>query len=130
MSTDFGWEQARLLLKEAKEQLEGDADQEDEEPVEARIEVEIPRMTPDLGHGLFYAKLPNFLSLETRFWSSVVYTPWLPVCVVGAAGATDVCCWCNRCFRCVLQVCVVGAAGVCCRYSRCYRCVLYMQQVL
>ena len=47
---------------------EGDEEGEAEEPLpETRIEVEIPRMTADLGHSLHFAKLPNFLSVETRW---------------------------------------------------------------
>ena len=39
----------------------------EEPPPETRIEVEIPRMTADLGNSLHYVKLPNFLSVETRY---------------------------------------------------------------
>ncbi|KAK9958487.1 hypothetical protein ABG768_010603 [Culter alburnus] len=45
--------------------LEGD--QPEEEPVpETRIEVEIPKVSTDLGSELYFVKLPNFLSVEPR----------------------------------------------------------------
>ena len=40
---------------------------EPEEQPETRIEVEIPRINTDLGKALHYVKLPNFLSVETRY---------------------------------------------------------------
>ena len=40
---------------------------EPEEQPETRIEVEIPRITTSLGKALHYVKLPNFLSVETRY---------------------------------------------------------------
>lgn len=45
---------------------EGDAEPE-EPPPETRIEVEIPRIVTDLGGSQHYVKLPNFLSVETRY---------------------------------------------------------------
>ncbi|XP_061608056.1 RNA polymerase-associated protein LEO1 isoform X2 [Phyllopteryx taeniolatus] len=45
--------------------LEGE--QAEEEPVpETRIEVEIPKVSTDLGSDLYFVKLPNFLSVEPR----------------------------------------------------------------
>lgn len=38
----------------------------DEPPPETRIEVEIPKITTNLGKELHFVKLPNFLSVETR----------------------------------------------------------------
>lgn len=40
---------------------------------ETRIEVEIPRVVADLGERLSFAKLPNFLSVETRPFDSSTY---------------------------------------------------------
>lgn len=45
-------------------QEEPQAQQEEDVP---SIEVEIPRVTADLGNDLFFVKLPNFLSIETRW---------------------------------------------------------------
>ncbi|XP_059420719.1 RNA polymerase-associated protein LEO1-like [Carassius carassius] len=50
---------------DAEDGLEGD--QPEEEPVpETRIEVEIPKVSTDLGSELYFVKLPNFLSVEPR----------------------------------------------------------------
>ena len=46
--------------------IEDDENQEPEELPETRIEVEIPKVTTDLGHAQHFVKLPNFLSVETR----------------------------------------------------------------
>ncbi|XP_028812376.1 RNA polymerase-associated protein LEO1 [Denticeps clupeoides] len=44
-----------------------EGEQQDEEPVpETRIEVEIPKVSTDLGSDLYFVKLPNFLSVEPR----------------------------------------------------------------
>lgn len=44
-----------------------DAEQEVEEPLpETRIDVEIPKISTDLGKGIHFVKLPNFLSVEPR----------------------------------------------------------------
>lgn len=48
-----------------REGLQG-AEEEEEEEV-PRINVEIPRCVADLGTDLHFVKLPNFLSVETRF---------------------------------------------------------------
>lgn len=45
-------------------QEEGNIDPE--EP-ETRIDVEIPKISADLGEDIHFVKLPNFLSVETRF---------------------------------------------------------------
>lgn len=48
--------------------IEGsDDEQQQEEQPETRIEVEIPRIKTDLGRAVHYVKLPNFLSVETRY---------------------------------------------------------------
>ena len=39
---------------------------EPEEIPETRIDVEVPKLTTDLGKSVHFAKLPNFLSVETR----------------------------------------------------------------
>ena len=46
---------------------------EDAEPVETRIDVEIPRIQTNLGKNLHFVKLPNFLSVETRPFDEVTY---------------------------------------------------------
>ncbi|XP_017574991.2 RNA polymerase-associated protein LEO1 [Pygocentrus nattereri] len=44
-----------------------EGEQQEEEPVpETRIEVEIPKVSTDLGSDLYFVKLPNFLSVEPR----------------------------------------------------------------
>ncbi|GAA6089286.1 RNA polymerase-associated protein LEO1, partial [Tachysurus ichikawai] len=44
-----------------------EGDQQEEEPLpETRIEVEIPKVSTDLGSDLYFVKLPNFLSVEPR----------------------------------------------------------------
>uniref|UniRef100_A0AAQ5YSX3 RNA polymerase-associated protein LEO1 n=1 Tax=Amphiprion ocellaris TaxID=80972 RepID=A0AAQ5YSX3_AMPOC len=44
-----------------------EGEQADEEPApETRIEVEIPKVSTDLGSDLYFVKLPNFLSVEPR----------------------------------------------------------------
>ena len=40
---------------------------------ETRIEVEIPRVVASLGQTLSFAKLPNFLSVETRPFDAATY---------------------------------------------------------
>ncbi|XP_053355784.1 RNA polymerase-associated protein LEO1 [Clarias gariepinus] len=48
-----------------EEGMEGE--QQEEEPLpETRIEVEIPKVSTDLGSDLYFVKLPNFLSVEPR----------------------------------------------------------------
>ncbi|KAF4071834.1 hypothetical protein AMELA_G00267420 [Ameiurus melas] len=44
-----------------------EGEQQEEEPLpETRIEVEIPKVSTDLGSDLYFVKLPNFLSVEPR----------------------------------------------------------------
>lgn len=38
----------------------------EEAAAETRIEVEIPKVSTDLGSDLYFVKLPNFLSVEPR----------------------------------------------------------------
>ena len=40
--------------------------QEPEEIPETKIEVDIPKVNVNLGKGVHFVKLPNFLSVETR----------------------------------------------------------------
>lgn len=47
-------------------------EQEEEEAPETRIEVEIPRIVTNLGKTLHYVKLPNFLSVETRYIVQII----------------------------------------------------------
>lgn len=47
-----------------------DHDHAEEEPIsETRIEVEIPKVNTDLGNDLYFVKLPNFLSVEPRYFN-------------------------------------------------------------
>lgn len=39
----------------------------DEPPPETRIELEIPRICTNLGREVHFVKLPNFLSVDTRY---------------------------------------------------------------
>lgn len=45
--------------------MEGEQAEEEHVP-ETRIEVEIPKVSTDLGSDLYFVKLPNFLSVEPR----------------------------------------------------------------
>lgn len=45
--------------------MEGEQPEEEPAP-ETRIEVEIPKVSTDLGSDLYFVKLPNFLSVEPR----------------------------------------------------------------
>lgn len=48
--------------------------EEEEEPLpETRIDVEIPKISTDLGKSVHFVKLPNFLSVETRPFDSNTY---------------------------------------------------------
>ncbi|KAF4524501.1 hypothetical protein B566_EDAN011512 [Ephemera danica] len=56
--------------------IEDDGDErpeEEEPPPETLIEVEIPKITTDLGRELHFVKLPNFLSVETRPFDGNTY---------------------------------------------------------
>ncbi|PSN33955.1 Another transcription unit protein, partial [Blattella germanica] len=51
-----------------------EAEKEPEEPPpETRIDVEIPKITSDLGREIHFVKLPNFLSVETRPFDAETY---------------------------------------------------------
>jgi hypothetical protein len=45
----------------------------DEPPPETRIDVEIPKISSDLGREIHFVKLPNFLSVETRPFDAETY---------------------------------------------------------
>ncbi|XP_023930509.1 RNA polymerase-associated protein LEO1 [Lingula anatina] len=51
----------------------GEDEQEPEEIPETRIDVEIPKISTNLGKHLHFVKLPNFLSVETRPFDSNTY---------------------------------------------------------
>ena len=53
---------------------EGEGEEEEEEIPETRIEVEIPKINSNLGRHLHFVKLPNFLSVETRYELLMLYT--------------------------------------------------------
>lgn len=59
--------------------MDGDEKDEDKENIpeephpETRIDVEIPKITTDLGRDLHFVKLPNFLSVETRPFEPSTY---------------------------------------------------------
>ena len=46
---------------------EGEGEREEEEEEAPRINVDIPRCVAQLGTDLHFVKLPNFLSVETRY---------------------------------------------------------------
>ncbi|KAA0714560.1 RNA polymerase-associated protein LEO1 [Triplophysa tibetana] len=50
---------------DAEDGMDGDQPEEESAP-ETRIEVEIPKVSTDLGSDLYFVKLPNFLSVEPR----------------------------------------------------------------
>ncbi|XP_013882113.1 RNA polymerase-associated protein LEO1 [Austrofundulus limnaeus] len=50
---------------DGEEGMEGEQAEEEPAP-ETRIEVEIPKVSTDLGSDLYFVKLPNFLSVEPR----------------------------------------------------------------
>ncbi|XP_004543521.1 RNA polymerase-associated protein LEO1 [Maylandia zebra] len=50
---------------DAEDGMEGEQAEEEPAP-ETRIEVEIPKVSTDLGSDLYFVKLPNFLSVEPR----------------------------------------------------------------
>ncbi|XP_020281212.1 another transcription unit protein isoform X2 [Pseudomyrmex gracilis] len=50
-----------------------DREEEPEPPPETRIDVEIPKITTDLGREIHFVKLPNFLSVETRPFDHETY---------------------------------------------------------
>ena len=51
-----------------------DGDQEEEEPVqETRIDVEVPKISTDLGQEVNFIKLPNFLSVDCRPFDPETY---------------------------------------------------------
>ncbi len=55
--------------KPAEEQVpgeDGEQEQPPEEPEETRIDVELPKLTTNLGDEMHFVKLPNFLSVEAR----------------------------------------------------------------
>lgn len=53
---------------------EGKVELEEEEPVpETRIDVEVPKITTDLGKELHFVKLPNFLSIDCRPFDAETY---------------------------------------------------------
>lgn len=52
-------------LQDAEDGIEGEQAEEEPAP-ETRIEVEIPKVSTDLGSDLYFVKLPNFLSVEPR----------------------------------------------------------------
>lgn len=62
-------------IEEGMEGEGGEGEVEEEAP---RINVDIPRCVAQLGSELYFVKLPNFLSVETRyaeriFWSALVH---------------------------------------------------------
>lgn len=49
-------------------------EEKEPEPIpETRIDVEIPKITTDLGRDIHFVKLPNFLSVETRPFDQETY---------------------------------------------------------
>lgn len=54
-----------VCVQDAEDGIEGEQAEEEPAP-ETRIEVEIPKVSTDLGSDLYFVKLPNFLSVEPR----------------------------------------------------------------
>lgn len=52
-------------VQDTEDGMEGEQAEEEPAP-ETRIEVEIPKVSTDLGSDLYFVKLPNFLSVEPR----------------------------------------------------------------
>ncbi len=52
-------------VQDTEDGMEGEHAEEEPAP-ETRIEVEIPKVSTDLGSDLYFVKLPNFLSVEPR----------------------------------------------------------------
>ncbi|CAG0881664.1 unnamed protein product [Darwinula stevensoni] len=61
--------------EDAKGEAQGEEaeQEEEEETTEARINVEIPKISTDLGRELFFVRLPNFLSVEPRTYDHETY---------------------------------------------------------
>lgn len=60
-----------LCVKDGEDGMDGEQAEEEPAP-ETRIEVEIPKVSTDLGSDLYFVKLPNFLSVEPRLESQNV----------------------------------------------------------
>lgn len=56
---------ACACVQDTEDGMEGEQAEEESAP-ETRIEVEIPKVSTDLGSDLYFVKLPNFLSVEPR----------------------------------------------------------------
>ena len=54
---------------------------------ETRIDVEVPKITTDLGKEMFFVKLPNFLSVECRPFDPEKYEDEIEVRHFGASAA-------------------------------------------
>lgn len=54
-----------MCVQDNEDGMEGEQAEEEPAP-ETRIEVEIPKVSTDLGSDLYFVKLPNFLSVEPR----------------------------------------------------------------
>lgn len=54
-----------MCVQDTEDGMEGEQAEEEPAP-ETRIEVEIPKVSTDLGSDLYFVKLPNFLSVEPR----------------------------------------------------------------
>uniref|UniRef100_A0A4W6C8P5 RNA polymerase-associated protein LEO1 n=1 Tax=Lates calcarifer TaxID=8187 RepID=A0A4W6C8P5_LATCA len=54
-----------VCVQDTEDGMEGEQAEEEPAP-ETRIEVEIPKVSTDLGSDLYFVKLPNFLSVEPR----------------------------------------------------------------
>jgi RNA polymerase-associated protein LEO1 len=63
--------------EEAAEEMEtGGANEEEQEEVESEqlIDIQIPRVKTDLGKEVHFVKLPNFLSVESRYLEKTATT--------------------------------------------------------
>lgn len=75
-ASEIGSPKIKSAGEEENEEEEKEEDKENipEEPQpETRIDVEIPKITTDLGKEIHFVKMPNFLSVETRPFDPSTY---------------------------------------------------------
>ncbi len=73
-SDDDSDKDKKKKAEEKKEEAAAAAAAEEEEPVpETRIDVEVPKITTDLGKEIHFVKLPNFLSVDPRPFDPETY---------------------------------------------------------
>lgn len=63
----------RQAMEDAKEEKQEQEEDEDEAVQETRIDVEVPKISTNLGNEVHFVKLPNFLSVECRPFDAETY---------------------------------------------------------